>query len=285
MPTEPLHHPTGSSSAPTGSPSGAPSSAPTGSPSGADSRVAMVTGAGRGIGRCVAQRLSREGLKVALTARHTEELEATAAGCPGETLVVPADITDPDAVESLFAEVEQAWGTVDVLVANAGAGTSASLAKTTDEQWQQMLELNLTAPFRCVRRAVPAMVEQEHGRIVVVASVAAKIGEPYISAYTASKHGVLGLVRSAAAELARTGVTANALCPGYVNTPMTDGTVSGISEKTGRTPEQAREALERKQPIGRLIEPEEVADAAWLCVANGAITGQGINIDGGAVQS
>jgi len=247
--------------------------------------VALVTGAGRGIGREVATRLSREGLRVALSSRNMDELRTTAAQCPGETLVLPADVSDVAAIDRLFGEVERVWGPVTVLVANAGAGTSASLPKTTDEQWEQMLALNLTAPFRCLRRAIPSMVERGHGRIVVMASVSSKVGEPYISAYTASKHGVLGLVRSAAAELARTGVTVNAVCPGYVNTPMTDGTVEGISAKTGRTPEQAREALEHKQPIHRLIEPGEVADTVWLCVTNGGITGQGINVDGGAVQS
>lgn len=247
--------------------------------------VALVTGAGRGIGRAIAQRLSREGLRVALTSRHQDDLDATAAGCPGPTLVVPADITDADAVERLFTTVEEHWAPVSVLVANAGAGTSAPLARTTDEQWQQMLDLNLTAPFRCVRRAVPSMTEAGFGRVVVVASVAAKVGEPYIAAYTAAKHGVLGLVRSAAAELASTGVTVNAVCPGYVDTPMTDGTVESISATTGRSAEEARSILERKQPIGRLVTVEEVADAAWLCVANGAVTGQGLNVDGGAHQS
>ena len=247
--------------------------------------VALVTGAGRGIGRAVAIRLSEAGYRVALTSRSTDELEATAAACGGPALVAPCDITDAAAVESLFARVESEFGPVDVLVANAGAGVSAPLATTTDEQWQRMLDLNLTAPFRCLRRAVPAMVERGHGRIVVLASVAAKVGEPYICAYTASKHGVLGLVRSAAAELARTGVTVNAVCPGYVDTPMTDATVEGIVAKTGRTPEQARAALEAKQPIGRLISPDEVAEAVMACVTNGAITGQGINVDGGALQS
>ncbi|HEX5511725.1 MAG TPA: SDR family oxidoreductase [Actinomycetales bacterium] len=247
--------------------------------------VALVTGAGRGIGREVARRLSEAGYRVALTARSVDELEQTASSCPGDTLVLPADMTDPDAVTQLFSDVESAWGPVDVLVANAGAGTSASLVKTSDEQWQRMLDLNLTAPFRCMRRALPSMIERRSGRIVVIASVAAKVGEPYISAYTASKHGVLGLVRSAAHELAKTGVTVNAVCPGYVDTPMTDATVTGIVERTGRTEEQALKALQDKQPIGRLITPEEVAEAVMFCVRTPGVTGQGINVDGGAVQS
>jgi NAD(P)-dependent dehydrogenase (short-subunit alcohol dehydrogenase family) len=222
---------------------------------------------------------------VALTARSAGELEALAAELPGRSMVVPADVTAPDAVESVFAEVERAWGPVEVLVLNAGAGTSAPLQRTTDADWQRMLDLNLTAPFRMLRRAVPGMVEQGFRRVVAIASVAAKRGEPYISAYTASKHGLLGLVRSAASELATTGVTVNAVCPAYVDTPMTDATVASISSTTGRTPEQAREVLERRQPIGRLVTPDEVADAVLLCVTSGAITGQGINVDGGAVQS
>ena len=222
---------------------------------------------------------------MALTARSAGELEALAAELPGRSMVVPADVTAPDAVESVFAEVERACGPVEVLVLNAGAGTSAPLQRTTDADWQRMLDLNLTAPFRMLRRAVPGMVEQGFGRVVAIASVAAKRGEPYISAYTASKHGLLGLVRSAASELATTGVTVNAVCPAYVDTPMTDATVASISSTTGRTPEQAREVLERRQPIGRLVTPDEVADAVLLCVTSGAITGQGINVDGGAVQS
>jgi NAD(P)-dependent dehydrogenase (short-subunit alcohol dehydrogenase family) len=251
----------------------------------ADHRLALVTGAGRGIGRAVARELSSQGYRVALSARNEAELADTAAACDGETLSVPADITAPEAAEHVFGTVEQRWGPVDVLVANAGAGVSASLARTTDDQWQHMLDLNLTAPFRCLRRAIPPMVERGFGRIVVVASVAAKVGEPYICAYTASKHGVLGLVRSAAAELASTGVTANAVCPGYVETPMTDSTVEGIVEKTGRSAAEARSILERKQPIGRLVDVQEVAQAVTFCVANGAVTGQGVNVDGGAVQS
>lgn len=251
----------------------------------AESRAALVTGAGRGIGRAIALRLSDAGLRVALTSRSENELTQTAAACAGETLVLPADITSADGVDHVFAEVERSWGPAAVLVANAGAAASARLERTTDEQWHRMLELNLTAPFRCMRRAVPSMRAMGYGRIVVVASTAARVGEPYIAAYTASKHGVLGLVRSAAAELASTGVTVNAVCPGYVDTPMTETSIEGIVAKTGRTAQEARQILARKQPIGRLITPEEVAAAVWFCIENEAISGQAVNVDGGAVQS
>ncbi len=249
-------------------------------------RRCLVTGAGRGIGAAVARRLSAEGHAVALTARSAGELDAVAAGLAGPSLVVPADLTDPAAADGLVSRIEQEWGgPVEVLVLNAGAGTSAPLARTTDEDWARMLELNLTAPFRLLRRALPGMVGQGWGRVVAVASIAAKRGDPYVSAYTASKHGLLGLVRSAAAEVATKGVTVNAVCPGYVDTPMTIHTVATISATTGRSEADVRERLARQQPIGRLIDPDEVADAVLLCVRSAAITGQGIDVDGGAVQS
>ena len=248
-------------------------------------RVCLVTGAGRGIGATVAARLSQHGHRVALTARSADELHAVAAGLTGHSLVVPADLTAEGSVDHVFDTVEKEWGPVGILIANAGAGTSAPIARVSDEDWQRMLDLNLTAPFRCLRRALPAMTASGWGRVVVIASVAAKRGEPYIAAYTAAKHGVLGLVRAAAAEVARTGVTVNAVCPGYVDTPMTDGSVEAIVAATSRTPEQALAALENKQPIGRLVTVDEVADAVELCLVNAAITGQGINVDGGAVQS
>ena len=204
--------------------------------------IALVTGAGRGIGRAIAERLSQAGLRVALTARSGAELAATAASRASPALVLPADITSAAAADEVFTGVEQA-GLVAVLVANAGAAFSARLEKTPDSEWQRLLDINLTAPFRCVRRAVPPMRAACDGRIVVIASSAARLGEPYIAAYAASKHGVLGLVRLAAAELAGTGVTVNAVCPGAcADTPTTAATVRTIAESIGRSSEQARQA-------------------------------------------
>ena len=246
-------------------------------------RNCLVTGASKGMGAVIAARLSAAGHHVALTARSADQLRSTAADLPGPTLAIPADVTaSPDPV---FAQVENEWGPVDVLVLNAGAAVAKPLTQLTDDEWQGQLDLNLTAPFRYMRRAIPAMVSQGWGRIVVIASIAAKRGEPNVSAYTASKHGVLGLVRSAASELARTGVTVNAVCPGYVDTPMTDTNVTLLAERSGRSEADIRRALERKHPIDRLITADEVADAVDLCVLSAAITGQGIVVDGGAVQS
>jgi NAD(P)-dependent dehydrogenase (short-subunit alcohol dehydrogenase family) len=241
----------------------------------------LITGAGRGIGRATAIALADRRHRLVLTARSEPELAATAALCRTDTVIIPADITADGAVDAIF----EAAGGVDILVANAGGAIAAPVVRTTDEDWQRMLDLNLTAPFRCIRRALPHMIEQEWGRIVVIGSVASRQGAPYIAAYVAAKHGVLGLVRATATEVVRSGVTVNAVCPGFVDSPMTDDSVANIVAKTGRTPEQARAGLESRQPINRLITVDEVASAVLFCVDNGAITGQGINVDGGAVQS
>lgn len=247
------------------------------------SRTCLVAGASRGIGAAVAAALSADGHQVALLARDAEALSKVAASLPGPSLCVPADVTGD--LESAFAAVESSWGPVEVLVCSAGAGVAAPLAETSDADWARMLDLNLTAPFRLVRRAVPPMVDRGWGRVVVIASVVAKRGEAQVAAYSAAKHGVLGLVRAAAAELARTGVTVNAVCPGYVDTPMTDATVADVAARTGRSLDEARAVLARRQPIGRLVAPAEVAEAVRFCIANAAVTGQGINVDGGTVQS
>lgn len=255
------------------------------SPAAGAGPVALVTGASRGIGEACARTLSTAGHRVVLLARDEAALATVATSLAGETLVVAADVTDPAAVEAAYSRIEGEWGPVEVLVANAGAGSSTPLTETSDEEWQRMLELNLTAPFRFVRRALPAMTSAGRGRIVVVASVASKVGEKRVAAYTAAKHGVLGLVRAAAAEVARTGVTVNAVCPGYVDTPMTADSVAQIAQRTQKSVEEAQRMVEWMQPIGRLISVEEVAATVMLCVTNGGINGQGLNVDGGAVQS
>ncbi len=247
--------------------------------------IALVTGASKGIGAACSLALSGAGHRVALVSRDADALREVADLLPGEALVVPADMTDPGAIEAAFARVEGEWGPVEILVVNAGASMSAPLVRTTDEDWQRMLDLNLTAPFRCLRRALPSMTSAGFGRVVVIASVAGKVGSPRIAAYTASKHGVLGLVRTAAMEVARTGVTVNAVCPGYVDTPMTDESVAAIASGTGRSEAEARQILAEMQPIGRLVTGDEVAATVMLCVDNAAINGQGINVDGGSVQS
>lgn len=247
--------------------------------------IAIVTGAGQGIGRAIAVRLSGAGHRVVLVGRDCGKLDAVAAGLDGPALCLPADLTQAAEVENVFSGVEQRWGPAGILVASAGTALAASLIETTDEQWQRMLDVNLTAPFRCLRRALPSMIEQRWGRVVVIASVVAKRGERQVSAYAASKHGVLGLVRAAADEVARTGVTVNAVCPGYVDTPMTTASIDAMSDRLGISAAEAGKILARRQPIGRLIEADEVAQAVLGCIDNGAITGQGINVDGGAVQS
>ena len=197
-------------------------------------------------------------------------LRGVADSLPGESLVVPADLLDPAAIDAAFARVEEEWGPVEILVVNAGASMSAPLVRTTDEDWQRMLDLNLTAPFRCLRRALPAMTSAGFGRVVVIASVAGKVGSARIAAYTASKHGVLGLVRTAADGGRAHGRHRERRLPGYVDTPMTDESVANIAAGTGRSEDDARRILEDMQPIGRLVTVEEVASAVMLCVDNGA---------------
>jgi NAD(P)-dependent dehydrogenase (short-subunit alcohol dehydrogenase family) len=245
-----------------------------------------VTGASRGIGRTIVEHLAASGHQVAITARSVGDLQSLADSLDVPTLVLPADVTDPGAPDRLVADVVAAWGGIDVAVLNAGEAISAPIHRTDDELWQQMLEVNLTAPFRFIRAAVPPMKQAGFGRIIVIASIASKVGAPYITAYSAAKHGVLGAVRSAAIELATTGVTVNAVCPGYVDTPLTDRALESIVAKTGLDMAAARATLENSHPIKRLITTDEVASVVDMLVADtGGITGQGIVIDGGSVQS
>jgi NAD(P)-dependent dehydrogenase (short-subunit alcohol dehydrogenase family) len=253
-------------------------------------RVALVTGGGRGIGREVARALSAEGARVAVTARTAGEIDAVVAEireASGEAVALTLDVADPAAVRDVFARVRERLGHVDVLVNNAGVGISSLLWKTDDQTWRTLIDTNLAGTFYCMREALGPMVERRWGRVVNIASIAGKVGAPYIGAYSASKHGVVGLTRSAALEVATYGVTVNAICPGYVDTPMTDGSVERIVEKTGIGADDARRRLEASSPQNRLIAPEEVAYLAVALARDEAhgINGQAINLDGGGVTA
>ena len=201
----------------------------------------------------------------------------------GDVVVRACDVTDEAAVEAAFHEI----GEVDVLVNSAGIGESAPLARTTLEQWHRHLEVNATGAFLCMRAVAGGMRERGGGAIVTVASTAGRVGVPYTAAYSASKHAVVGLTRAVAAELAGSGVRVNAVCPTFVRTEMTERTVANIVARTGRSEQQAIEALAASAPLGRLLEPEEVADAVLFLAspAAAAISGQAIVIDGGGTQA
>lgn len=243
-------------------------------------RHALVTGGGRGIGRAIAGTLAAAGAHVVVLGRSGGHLEdAVAAGLAHAAIV--ADVTDAAGLASALAGMPP----VDILVANAGAAVSAPLARTDDALFARMIEINLMGVVRCARSVLPGMSARGFGRIVAVASTAGLKGYPYVSAYAAAKHALVGYVRSAALELARSGITVNAVCPGFAQTDLVEESLERIVAKTGRTRDEARAELTKHNPQGRLIDPAEVADAVlWLC-GDGArsVTGQAVAIAGGEV--
>ena len=257
-----------------------------------EGKIALITGGGRGIGRAVALAFAREGASVAVVARTAGEVERVAAEvrdeCGVRTMHSTCDVADPTAVARAVALVSETFGRgCDILVNNAGIAESAPVTRTDDAHWRRHLAINLDGTFYCTRAALPEMVERGWGRIINVASIAGKTGAPYIAAYAASKHGVLGLTRSVALEVAAKGVTVNAICPGYVDTDMTTHAVEQIEAKTGRTAADAIDAIKRMSPQNRLVTPEEVAALAVLLASEDGrgITGQAINVAGGSVLS
>ena len=253
-----------------------------------NNKLALITGGGRGIGRAIAEAFARKGAQVVLAARTGAQVEQTAAEISksGETLAIVCDVSDVESVKRMFARVEDRCGRgPDILVNNAGIAESAPLTKTDDDLWHRHLAINLSGTFYCTRAALPSMLELGWGRVINVASIAGKTGAPYIAAYSASKHGVLGLTRSVALEVAAKGITVNAICPGYVDTEMTTRGVENITARTGRPAEEALETLKRMSPQNRLVTPEEVAALALLLASEEgrAINGQAINVDGGSV--
>jgi NAD(P)-dependent dehydrogenase (short-subunit alcohol dehydrogenase family) len=250
-------------------------------------RVAVVTGGGRGIGEASARALAEAGASVVVAARSATEIERVAGALEmagHAALAVVADVTREESVAALQEAAESRFGGVDILVSNAGVATSAPLGRVSLEEWNRLFAVNATGAFLCARAFAPAMASRGWGRIVHVASIAGRTAAPYISTYASTKHALVGLTRALAAELAGSGVTVNAVCPGYVDTRMTDESVERISTKTGMAAEAARERVVAMNPQRRLIEAEEVGFVvATLCDHRArGVNGQTVGVDGGA---
>jgi NAD(P)-dependent dehydrogenase (short-subunit alcohol dehydrogenase family) len=243
---------------------------------------AVVTGASRGIGLAIARTLHAHGARVTLMARDPAALETAAAALGGDTAWQVVDVADQASVEAAFARA----GAVDILVNNAGQAASAPFSRLDAALWQRMLDVNLTGAYHCIQAALPGMLDAGWGRIVNVASTAGLTGYRYVAAYCAAKHGLVGLTRALALELASRGVTVNAVCPGYTETDIVQDAVANIVRKTGRSAEQAHAELAAANPQGRLVRPEEVAHAvAMLCMPDAAaLNGQAIAVAGGEVM-
>ncbi len=249
-------------------------------------RHALVTGAGRGIGAAIAARLVAEGARVSVVSRTQVEIDAVATRLGNAAQALKADVTQAEDTRRAFEQAATSFGPIDILVNNAGQARSGLLHKAPDELWHQMLSVNLTGVYHGIRAALPGMLERGFGRIVNIASTSGLRGYPYVAAYCAAKHGVIGLTRALALEVAQRHVTVNAVCPGFTDTTLVEEAITNIRKVTGRSAEAAREALTRTNPQGRLIEPAEVAHAvAWLCLPGSeSVTGQSIAVAGGEVM-
>jgi len=249
-------------------------------------RHALVTGGGQGIGAAIAHLLVRRGMRVTVLGRRLATGQALAAEPPDLLHAVAADVANASEVAAAFADAVVRFGRVDVLVNNAGQAESAPFLKMDEALWRRMLDVNLTGTMLCTQAALPGMLEAGWGRIVNVASTAGQVGYAYVSAYCAAKHGVVGLTRALALEVASKGITVNAVCPGYADTEIVRASIERVVAKTGRSEQEARAAFVQSNPQGRLVAPQEVADAvAWLCSEGAsAITGQALSVSGGEVM-
>ncbi len=247
-----------------------------------DGKHVLITGGGTGIGAAIARALSKEGAKLSLAGRRKEPLDAMAKELP-RTAAIVADITKDADCAAMVVAANKAHGPVDIVIANAGAASSAPAAKIDLKAWQAAIDVNLTGAFLTVGAALPDVTRAPGGRIIFIASTAGLKGYPYVAAYVAAKHGVVGLMKALSIELAPKGVTVNAVCPGYTDTPLLDAAADKISAKTGRSADDSRAALAKDNAHGRLIQPEEVAATVlWLCSpAASSINGQAIAVTGG----
>lgn len=253
-------------------------------------RHAVITGGGRGIGQAIAIEIARLGADVTLMSRDMTALESHARKirdlCAVRVEAISVDMSQPESIRAAFETAAERMGAVSVLVNNAGIAHAAPLLRTSLDKWNELISVDLTAPFLCIQQVLKSMTAGGFGRIVNVSSTAGLTGYAYVAAYCAAKHGLIGLTRALAMEVAKSGVTINAVCPGYTDTDIVANTVSNIVGKTGRTPEQALTELLVHNPQGRLVKPEEVAEAVgWLCLPGSqSITGQSIVIAGGELM-
>jgi NAD(P)-dependent dehydrogenase (short-subunit alcohol dehydrogenase family) len=253
-------------------------------------KVVLVTGAGRGIGRALAHAFAHEGYRVVVASRNENKLQIVAeeiGRAGGQALARRCDITEKAQVEELERQIRGQFGTVQVLVNNAGMAEAAGFLEMADRLWEETLRVNMTGTYNCCKMFLPGMIERKWGRIINIASTTAKVAYSHVSAYTSSKHGLVGLTRSLALETARLGVTVNAICPGYVDTERTRENAQRMADKSGKNVEEVLRLFAQSSPQHRLIAPEEVAALALMLASEsaGGITGQAIHVDGGAVMA